>query len=326
VDAEDSQASSVGVVRELLARRLVFVTGKGGTGKTTIAAVLGVAAASSGYRSIVCELGGAQQLPRVFGRSGDVGGEIALGDGLWVLAIDPRDALREWLRAQPGGALAVAVLTRSRAFEHFVAAAPGAKELVTVGKLGELSRRDRDAGGRARYDVVIADGPSTGHALAMLAAPRGVSEIAPVGPIGRQARELGDFLADPNSTAIVGVSLAEEMSLHEVLELEQGVRDALGRHLDLIVVNGVYPDRFTDADAQRLQATAQRVAPAGALDAVLAQHRQARVHAARIRWLRARTQTPVATLPFVFEREIGPPEYARFARELRDSCGQGFAR
>jgi hypothetical protein len=308
--------NGIAIAGTLLDKPLVYVTGKGGAGKTTVAAALAVAGASKGRRTVVCELAGTHQLMHAFGVSAHEPGEVPLSEHLWGLSLDPQDALKEWLREQPGGALAVPVLTRSRAFAHFVAAAPGAKELITIGKLVDLSQRERVPGAREPYDLVIADGPSTGHALAMLAAPHGAAQVAPVGPIGRQAGELHDFLADTQSTGYVGVALPEEMPLHELLELEHGVRDTLGRDLDLIVVNGVFPDRFSDADAEQLRALAQPEPPAGALHAVLAQHHRARTHAGRVRWLREHTATPIVTLPFIFATQIGRPQYARLARAL----------
>ena len=94
--------------------------------------------------------------------------------GLWSLSVDPQEALEEWLRRQPGGAAAVAVLTRSEAFAHFVAAAPGAKEIVTIGKAIDLARQTESPD----FDLVVADAPSTGHALGMLDAPRTIGEVA----------------------------------------------------------------------------------------------------------------------------------------------------
>ena len=114
------------------------------------------------------------------------------------------------------------------------------------------------------------------------------------------------------------MSLPEQMALHEVLELEQGVRDALGRNLDLIVVNGRYPGRFSDDEAKQLRAMAEGATRAGLPRAVLAQHRRARVHAARVEWLRGRTPAPIVTLPLMFQSEIGQREYAQFGRELCD--------
>ena len=297
-------------VRALLDKTLIYVTGKGGAGKTTVAAALGLAAAACGNRAIVCDLAGSDQLARAFGRRLAHRGELRLGERLSSLSLDPQETLEEWLRRQPGGAAAVAVLTRSQAFAHFVAAAPGAKELVTLGKVVDLARREAPLA----YDVVVADGPSTGHALGMLAAPRTVGDVARIGSVGAQARELRDFLADPVSAGYVGVTLPEEMAVQEVLELERDLPGAVGRELDLIVVNEVYPERFTDEEAERLGAFAGRVP---AVRAALAQHRHARAQADHLRSLREHAHTPVITLPYLFVPRLGPPEYEALARELR---------
>lgn len=303
-------------VDAVLEKALLYVTGKGGAGKTTVAAALGLATAARGRRTLVCDLAASHQLARAFGRAPDAHGEVRLTGTLWSLSLDPQEALEEWLRRQPGGAAAVAVLKRSRAFAHFVAAAPGAKELITIGKVVDLARPDPRAGTPPSYDRVVIDGPSTGHALGMLAAPRTVGEVARIGPVGAEARELQDVLGDADTIAYVGVSLPEELSVHEVVELERGLHGAVGRGLDLIVVNGVYPDRFSDAEAEQLRAAAQRAPAAWALRAALAHHRRARIQAGHLRWLRRHARAPVITLPFLFVPTVGPPEYEALARAL----------
>ena len=275
----------------LLERDLLFVSGKGGAGKTAVAAALAMAAASRGRRPLVCELAGASQLAAA---------------GVPTITVSPDDALREWMRSQPGGAIAAAVLGRSAGFMRFVDAAPGAKEMVSIGKAVDLARSANDV------DLVIVDGPSTGHALAMLAAPRTIATVARLGPVGAQARAVRDFLGDARHTGYVGVALPEEMPLHELLELEAGLHDAIGRGLDLVVVDGIYPDRFSDEEAERLQALTEH----GSVAAALSEHRLARLHAARVRGLRRRVKVPVITLPFVFAVELGATEYELLGRQL----------
>jgi anion-transporting ArsA/GET3 family ATPase len=126
-----------------------------------------------------------------------------------AVSIEPQTALTEWMRRQPGGVIAAATLGRTRAFRDVVAAAPGAKQLVTIGKAVDLARADA-------CDLVIVDGPSTGHALGMLAAPRTVGRVARAGPVAEQARKLQAFLADASHMGYVGVLLPEEMSLNEL--------------------------------------------------------------------------------------------------------------
>jgi hypothetical protein len=279
----------VTAVEPLLERDLLYVTGKGGTGKTTVAAALAFAAASRGRRALVCEVGGAAQLA---------------GHGLRTVTIDPHEALREWMRSQPGGALAAAVLGRSDGFMRFVDAAPGAKEIVTIGKAVDLAR--------SSGDLVIVDGPSTGHALAMLSAPSTIGRVAKAGPVGAQARTVHDVLADPERTGYVGVALPEEMPVHELLELEERLHEAVGRGLDVVVVDGVYPNRFSDAEAEVLDGLADN----GAVRAALTVHRVARSHAALVGRLGRDAAAPVVTLPFIFVTELGAAEYERLGRRL----------
>lgn len=295
-----------GAVDALLDRDLLYVTGKGGAGKTTVAAALALAAAARGRRALVCEVAGTSRLRQ-----------------LGSLTIDPQEALLEWMRSQPGGAMAAAVLGRSAGFRRFVAAAPGAKEMVVIGKAVELARSHEAA------DVVIVDGPATGHALAMLSAPRSIGAVAAAGPVGAQARAVDAFLADPARTGLVGVALPEEMPVHELIELEHGLHETVGRGPDLVVVDGVYPDRFTEAEAARLR----ELAGNGLVRAALSQHRVARAHAVHVRRLRARLTAPVVTLPFVFATELGAREYERLGRQLlepgtppRADCGESASR
>jgi anion-transporting ArsA/GET3 family ATPase len=304
----------------LLDRSLVYVTGKGGVGKTTVAAAIGMASAARGRRTIVCEVAHQDRVSRAFARHGvREETEIQLEQDLWAITIDPEAALREWLSGQLGGPT-VRLLAHSHAFQYFVAAAPGAKELVTIGKVWELAQTARwDRHNPRTYDTVVVDAPASGHGLAMLTTPRTFGEIARVGPIRRQAFKIRDMLADPARTGYVAVALPEEMPVNETLELEDHLHGAVGTGLDAIVVNAVYPERFSKADAERLRAAAEnghRPDAAGALSAALTEYERARAQRTHLRRLRREAQTPVLTLPFLFEPHVGLEEWRRLSREL----------
>jgi hypothetical protein len=147
----------------------------------------------------------------------------------------------------------------------------------------------------------------------MLAAPHTLGEIAPLGSVATQARELRDFLGDPALAGYVGVALPEEMAISEVLQLERELPGTVGGGLDLIVVNGLYPNRFSDAEADRLRGVAER---SPAVRVALADHRRARAQAAHVRRLREQAAAPVVTLPYLFVPRVGPREYEGLAREL----------
>jgi anion-transporting ArsA/GET3 family ATPase len=243
--------------------------------------------------------------------------EVELAQDLWAISIDPQRALEEWLSRQLGPA--VRLLGHSHAFQYFVAAAPGAKELITIAKVWELAQAQRWDRHNRRYDLVVVDAPASGHGIAMLTTPRTFGEVARVGPIRRQAEKVAGMLADPARTGYVAVALPEEMPVNETLDLEGRLRDAVGLGLDAVVVNGMWPERFSSHDITKLRATERDgLDPEGlaAVRAALAAHERVKAQRGHLRRLAAGTEAPVTTLPFVFESELELDHYRRLAAEL----------
>jgi anion-transporting ArsA/GET3 family ATPase len=301
----------------LLDRRLVVVTGKGGVGRTTVAGALALAATRAGKRVIVAEVTTQEHLSRPFRREGVGYSETELAENFYAISIDPEHALEEYLGKQVPGLLSGALL-HNRIFEYFVAAAPGVRELTTIGKAWELSQDSRKYGSGHNYDLVILDAPASGHGLAMLQAPRTFAEIARVGPIRRRADGIHDFLRDRRRTGVVSVALPQEMPVNETIEFRRKLEDEMGMATDAVIVNQLLPERFTADEAERIEAVngahgSDEVA--AALRAALSEQRRAKSQRAQLRRLR-REVDDVITLPFLWDPELTLADLNRLADEL----------
>ena len=295
----------------LLHRRLIFVTGKGGVGKTTVALALGLAAARSGRRAIVADIHGENE-PHV---------EFELTPGLFRVSVDPQSAMEEYLSVKVPGPAGHA-LRQSRLFHAFAMATPGMREMLCVGKLWELAQFERRTEDADAYDLVIVDAPASGHGAAILRTPRTFAEIAKVGPIAHQARTIAQTIADPEFTAVVAVCTPEEMPVNETLEL----RDTLAASaeplaLQAVILNARYPDRFGDSDAALLTAALEhRPAPSRAARAAIAvalnEHRRATLQQEQEQRLRGEFGERLLVLPYLFERSMTIDELERLAAEL----------
>lgn len=307
--------------KDLFEHRLLFVTGKGGVGKTTVAAALGLAAARSGLRTIVCELDARERLHNMFNVSTRGFEEVELAPDLYAIAIDPQHAIEEYLLLQIKVRAVYDMLFKNRIFDYFAAATPGLAELVTIGKVWELAQPDRLKKKSIPYDLVIVDAPATGHALAMLEAPETFKKIARVGPIHRQAGYIQSFLHDPETTAIIAVATAEEMPVNETIDLRAELISRVGLDLALGVVNSLEPEFFSAKEIASLK----KLDPLAPLDAAILQSERATRQAGQYERLAAELDRPLIDLPFLYEKAIARAELNELADKLAHDLAEQFA-
>ncbi len=309
-------------------KRLIFVTGKGGVGKSTVAAALGVAAARHGKRTIVCEVAQQERMSYVFHREGVGYRETEIGDGLYAFSIDPQRALEEYLQMQIRIKPVYDLMFKNRIFTYFAAATPGLRELVTVGKIWELAQLDRRVKKGSKYDLVIVDAPATGHGLGLLRTPKTFADIARMGPIKRQADTIYEFITDADLTSVVAVAWPEEMPVNETIDLQRNLKRDLGLPLDRIFMNGIYPRLFTDPEAAVLREHAEHsngngsdplaVARRAALRAAVAEHRRATANHEQLERLAQGSGEDPVKLPFLFEPQLDMGAVQDLADEIEE--------
>ena len=218
-------------------RQLIVVTGKGGVGKTTLAAALGFLLARAGKQVLLLEADPRESLHRVLGTEPSDGALVDAGDGLRVQNLQPRMIIEDLVAERVHIGFVARRITRSQAFRHFVAGAPGFKEAALLGYAHRAVKGDYTV----RADLVILDAPATGHGISLLAAPELLAGAIRDGELGEMAAELAAFLADPERCGILLAALAEEMAVQETLELVDLLRTRLRRTPDLVLANGIYP-------------------------------------------------------------------------------------
>jgi anion-transporting ArsA/GET3 family ATPase len=312
----------------LLDLDLLWVTGKGGVGKTTTAAALAEVAARHGRRTLVCEMDAKGALANAF----DVG-ELAfepmqVAPGLHAMAMNTEDSLREYLRLFVRIPLLGRIGPLASTFDFVADAAPGVKEILGVGKLC-YEVRER------HYDLVVVDAEASGHIISQIGAPRVIADLVQVGLVRDQTQWMLDILDDPTRTGVVVVTTPEEMPVTETIELLGRLHAETGAHAAAVVANRVLPLMFNRREQQiadrldevlELLVDAAGPGAATVLEAARLTEARRSTGAEHLDRLRACLDDadgmpaglPIITVPELFPRASGPRVVSLVADTLTD--------
>lgn len=284
----------------LLDRRLVVVTGKGGTGKSTLSAALALSAARLGKKVLVCEVVARERVADLFGRPPSGTQIRELLPNLYSVHVRPREAMREYALMTLKYETLYKIAFENAAARYFLAAAPSLAEIVMLGKVWWHAAQETERG-RPRWDLVILDAPATGHGLTLLTVPEVFLRLVHEGPLARDMREMQALLEDERRCGIAIVTLPEEMPVNEAIELDGALR-AHGFPSGPLFLNAMVDSRFTP---QELEAVT-RGGPALAAVAEAADTHEARaaLSSTYAGVLRDAVRRPLVPVPFLYERSF----------------------
>src|SRR5262245_11509714 len=303
--------------------RFIVVSGKGGVGRTTVAATLARVAAAPGKRVLLAAAAATDRLGRMFGRDEPLGSTITtLAPGIDGVNITPASSIHEYGVKVLRSELVTRALFDNRAVRGLLGAIPGLDGYALLGKAWFHTTEMRD--GRPRYDLVIFDGPATGHAALMLRIPQAILNVMPKGPLAGDARAIKTLLQDPKRAALVIVTLAEDLPAREALELAAQARGPLAMPLGPLVVNALPTDALSAPAVDSVLAAAadgggggdQQLRATLRMAAGVRAHREAadRVLAG----LKRDLGLPMITLPRIPTAEIGPAIIAELVPHLAE--------
>jgi len=307
----------------LLDRRLVFVAGKGGVGKSTVSTALALSAIRRGKRVLLVGLDFDDRGRTIAGLREPTGNEpVESLAGLFRQNVEGKAALEEYLHMVIPVRRVLRAVFESKVYQYFVAAAPGLKELMAIGKIWyEVDR--------GRWDLVIVDSPATGHALQYLRMPKAALAAFTAGLVHREANRVWGLLTDSDATAVAVVTTAEELPVNETIEICRQIRGELELPEGVLFVNRFHSPAFSVADVEKAS-TGWRRGGSEARDALV----KAVLAAAEeeVSWgalnehcrarLAAETGWQLVVLPMLFREEFGLADVEKLSFLLDEAMGE----
>ncbi len=296
-----------GAGTSILDRRLVFVTGKGGVGKTSVAAALAHLSASRGHRTLVCEMDAKGSLADAFDAAPLKFKPREIEPNLFAMAMNTEDALREYLRLFVRVPFLGKIGPLARTFDFVADAAPGVKEILTIGKFCWEAKEHH-------YDLIVVDAEATGHIVAQIGAPLAIRDMVHVGLVRDQTDWMLEVLHDPAVTGVAVVTTPEEMPVNETLGLLGRLSAETGVDATTLIANRVLPalfdrnqaelvDRLGEVEPLLVEAAGKNVR--NVLEAAHITEARRRIGGEHLARLREHSDLPMLMVPELFTRATG---------------------
>ncbi|MFZ2631701.1 MAG: ArsA family ATPase [Desulfosalsimonadaceae bacterium] len=297
------------LLQSIFSRRVIFVLGKGGAGKTTATVALGMAAQRMNKRVLLVEIGDSDTLGSICLNRTLSETPEEISSNLWGARVHPKAELEAYIHAHVSSGFIARKIIRSRLFSYLFDATPGLKEVMSLARIWRWEKEtNKDA--EPRFDLIIVDAPATGHALSLLRLPEQLIRMIRVGPVANQIRELQRLLKNPQKTCLVLVTLPEELPVNEAMEFYSAADDELEMPVAVTLINCVYPSYFTQNELNQINALKDALkkhpgSPGNAmLDSALRLVRRRDMQQKYIDQIQARTLGRMKEMPFYFTNDL----------------------
>lgn len=305
------------------ARQIHFVTGKGGVGKSLVACALASRFVAEGHRTLLCQVNARDSHSALLGIPAVHDDITAAGRNLWTVNFSPAQATREYALMTLKLESVYKAVFENRVTKTFLRFIPSMNELTMMGKLWFHAEELREKAGLfggtdlPRFDRIVVDCPSTGHALKLFSISRVLTEAVRVGPLVDKTRQMQQVFGDAERSAVHVVTLPEELPVNETFELLAKLRAEGSVAVGHVVVNQVMPRLFDERVSAALDALPANVAIDDVVAAGRRRRQRERLEAREIERVRT-TGCPVAAIPFMAESPLAPAHVARVGRALED--------
>ncbi len=303
-----------------LDKRFIIVAGKGGVGKSTMCAALGLAAARAGRRTIIAELNTKEKAPHFFAKPDSGYAAQEIHDNLFSINIQPEPALHEYGLMKLKFERIFKLVFNNDTMRRMLRMIPGLNELILLGKAFNLER-ERSRRGKPSWDLIIVDAPATGHGVSLLRLPQVILQVASTGPMADEVRQMQALLTDAKRTMINLVSLPEEMPVKETIMLAEQVETILRIPPGYLFINGVWPQVASHRDREIMRTMYDAARPDDrrvlrALRTVESMSRRRDMQDGYLRDLRQQVPLPAVEVPFLFSREFAFDAIDTLSRHL----------